>query len=513
MKYNSSLLFSFMIFSSTLSFGQPGSLDANFDADGKVVTDIAGGDDYGRSMALQPDGKIIVTGSSSSKIMVARYNPDGSMDNSFGLDGVATTEITSQDYGSSVVLQPDGKIVVAGQAFERICLVRYNTDGSLDDGFGLGGIVVSGFGEFARGRSVVLQPDGKILVACSALINGIEQNFIILRYNTDGSLDNTFSFDGTVTTDFNGKYDRAVSIKVQADEKIVVAGYSGDGSNFDNSDFAAARYNTDGTLDNSFGTNGKVTTDFLGGRDFAASMVLQPDGKILLIGYHVGNDNSDFATLRYNVDGSLDSTFNGDGKSIMSFGIGNAFGSSIALQPDGKILLAGSAFNGNDSDFALARITSEGIYDITFGSLGQVFTDFGGQEQVGNEIVLQSDGNFLVAGYTSDVSFAYDIAVAKYLSGLNIGVIEFSKQDHNLLIYPNPLQDDAVIEYTLADDEIISIDLYDISGRLMQSIVNSEERVEGSHREPLNLNASIPSGSYILTLSNGEGSSNISVIK
>ncbi len=514
MKNNWTLLIGLMLFTSALSSAQPGSLDANFDADGKVITDIAGGPDYGSSMAIQPDGKIIVVGSSSSKIMVARYYPDGSMDNSFDLDGVVTTEITGEDFGSSVVLQSDGKIVVAGRAFERICLVRYNTDGSLDDGFGSGGIVVSGFGEFAGGRCVVLQADGKILVACTALIGGIERNFIIFRYNTDGTLDNTFSFDGMVTTDFNGKYDRSVSIKVQADEKIVVAGSSGDNANnMDNSDFAAARYNTDGTLDNSFGKNGMVTTDFIGGRDFAHSMVLQPDGKILLNGFHDGNGSYEFATLRYNVDGTLDSTFNGDGKLITSLGIGNDSGSAIALQPDGKILLAGYSYNGDGRDFALVRINSEGILDLSFGNFGKVFTDFGGEETVGKEIVVQSDGNILVAGYTSKGYPAYDITLARYLSGLNIGVIDFYKQDHNLLIYPNPLQDDAVIEYTLANDDIINIDLYDISGRLMQSIVNSEERIMGSHKEQLNIDTSVPSGSYILTISNGAGSSSINVVK
>ena len=500
-----------MIFASTASFGQPGSLDGDFDGDGKVITAIAGGDNYGHAIAIQPDGKIVLAGSSSGKIMVARYYPDGSLDNSFGLEGIVTTQIFNEDYASSVAIQPDGKIVVTGSAFESFCVVRYNSDGSLDSSFGSGGIVTNSIGEFNYASSGALQPDGKILVGGNARF-GIDKNFVILRYNTDGVLDNTFSFDGTVTTDFNGRDDRARSIRVQTDGKIVITGESADLNNFDNSDFATARYNADGTLDNSFGTNGKVTTDFLGGRDSGSSMVLQPDGKILITGYlNRGEGNSDFATLRYNPDGTLDNTFNGDGRLITTIGIGRDYASSITLQFDGKILLAGTGSNTSDNDFVLVRLDSTGLPDKTFGSLGIVLTDFGGRNDVGREILMQPDGKILVAGDTEDG--LHDIALARYLSGINVGVVNFTIQDHQLLIYPNPLQEDALIEYTLTNDQIISIDLYDISGRVVESIVKSETRVKGSHKEKLSLDASIPPGSYILTISNGEGSSSIRVVK
>jgi uncharacterized delta-60 repeat protein len=505
------LILLLVIFASTASFGQPGSLDGDFDADGKVTTTIAGGDISGNAAAIQPDGKIVVAGSSSGNIMVARYYPDGSMDNSFGQDGIVTTDITLEDHASSIVIQPNGKIIIAGTAFESICVVRYNSDGSLDSGFGSGGIVIYGIGEFGSGRSVVLQPDGKILVGGSALF-GNDKNFVILRYNTDGLLDTTFSFDGTVTTDFNGRNDRGGSIRVQTDGKILIAGESGDQNNFEDSDFAAARYNTDGTLDNSFGTNGKVTTDFLSGHDIGRSMVLQPDGKILIAGSHLwGEGKSDFAILRYNIDGSLDQTFNGDGRSIITIGIGWAFAYSMTLQFDGKILLAGTASNSFDDDFALARLDSTGLLDVTFGSFGIVLTDFGGDDDRGTDIVMQSDGKILVAGYTF-YGF-HDIALTRYLSGLNVGVVDFSSEDQNLLIYPNPLRDYATLKYTLTNDQIINIDLYDISGRLVQSIVNSERRVRGLNTEELGLDASIPSGSYVLVISNGVGSSSTKVIK
>jgi len=511
MKNKSILLLGLMIFVSTASFGQPGSLDGDFDADGKVITSIAGGHNFANAVAIQPDGKIVVAGSSSDKIMLARYYPDGSLDNSFGQDGIVTTEITTEDYASSVVMQPDGKIIVTGGAFESICVVRYNLDGSLDSSFGSGGIVINRIGEFASGNSVVLQADGKILIGGDALF-GSDKNFVILRYNINGMLDNTFSFDGTVTTDFNGREDMARSIRVQTDGKIVVAGRSGDLTIHEDSDFAAARFNTDGTLDNSFGTNGKVTTDFLGDYDYGTSMVLQPDGKILIAGGLIrGKGNFDFATLRYNIDGTLDNTFNGDGRSITTIGIGLDYANSMTLQFDGKILLAGTASNSSDNDFALVRLDTTGLLDITFGSLGIVLTDFGGNSDTGLDILMQSDGKILVVGHTGNG--LRNIALARYLSGLNVGVVDFSIEDQNFLIYPNPLQDNATLQYTLTNDELISINLYDMSGKVVQSIIKSERRLRGLNEEIFSLDASIPTGSYVLVISNGVGSSNIKVIK
>jgi uncharacterized delta-60 repeat protein len=161
-------------------------------------------------------------------------------------------------------------------------------------------------------------------------------------------------------------------------------------------------------------------------------------------------------------------------------------------------------------DFAVVRYNIDGTLDNTFGVAGKVITSFG-TTAIAEGCAIQPDGRIVVAGFASTSSS--DFAVARYLSGLNVGVIDFSNQDLNLLIYPNPLQDDAVIEYTLADDDIINIDLYDLAGKLVQSIIKSEERVKGSHKEKLGLDASIPSGNYILTISNGAGSSSISVIK
>jgi len=216
-----------------------------------VTTDF-GGSDYGFSVALQPDGKIVVAGYAGGDFALARYNSDGALDTSFGSGGKVTTDFGGSYHpdGFSVALQPDGKIVVAGYAGGDFALARYNSDGALDTSFGSGGKVTTDFGGSDAGYSVALQPDGKIVVAGYA---GLD--FALARYNSDGALDTSFGTGGKVTTDFSGGRDVGYSVALQPDGKIVVAGYAG-------VDFALARYNSDGALDTSFGSGGKVTTDF-----------------------------------------------------------------------------------------------------------------------------------------------------------------------------------------------------------------------------------------------------------
>ncbi len=506
MKNNSTLFIGIMIFVSVISYGQPGSLDGDFDADGKVTTAI-GSVSGGQSVVIQPDGKIIIAGISfngaDNDFAVVRYNIDGSLDNSFNVDGIVTTDFAGRtDLAISVALQADGKIVAAGYLFngtdEDFAVARYHIDGSLDTTFGAAGFVTTDFaGKTNAASSVAVQADGKIIVAGNSN-NVTDNDFAVVRYNMDGSLDNSFSVDGIVTADFAGNYDIANSVVVQADGKIVAAGTS------DNSEFAVVRYNTDGTLDNTFGVAGKVTTTTtIGSGADGRSVVIQPDGKIIVAGYSNNGTGSDIAVVRYNTDGKLDNSFDADGVVTTTFGIA-IFGYSCAIQPDGKIVVAGQT----GRDFAVVRYNLDGSLDNSFGVDGIVTADFAGDYDIAYSVVVQADGKIIAAGQAGS-----DFAVARYISGLNVGVIDFTIQEYNLLIYPNPLLDNAVIEYTLADENVINIDLYDVSGRLIQSIVNSEERVRGSHKESLNLDSSVPSGSYILTISNGQGSSSISVIK
>ena len=276
-----------------------GSLDSSFGSDGKVITVFGTSNESANSIAIQSNGKIVVAGSSSNgtnnEFTVTRYNTDGSLDSSFDSDGKVTTTIGSNADAFSVAIQSDGKIVLAGNAIiggrDEIAVARYNTDGSLDSSFDSDGKVTTTIGEADYAASVVVQSDGKIVVAGSSATGG-DSNFALIRFNTDGSLDS--SFDPAVTP-IGSANDEAYSVAIQSNGKIVVAGYSDNGAQ---RVFAVARYNTDGSLDSSFNSDGKVTTA-IGSGDFAFSVAIQSDGKIVVVGSSNNGSDDDFAILRY----------------------------------------------------------------------------------------------------------------------------------------------------------------------------------------------------------------------
>ena len=367
-----------------------GSLDTSFSGDGLQTTDFST-NDAATGVALQGDGKIVAVGVASgavgsSDFALARYNPAGSLDPTFSGDGEQTIDLGGSAGASGVAIQPDGKIVVVGKTGRVFALTRYDADGSLDPSFSSNGVVTTSFGGSDDGATgVALQGDGKIVAVGRA---SYFQDFALARYNTDGSLD-TQRF-----TNFGGN-DGATGVALQADGKIVTVGKAG-------GDFALARYNTDGLIDPSFSGNGRQTTDF-GGNDGATGVALQADGKIVVIGK---SGAQDFALARYNTDGSLDTSFSGDGKQTTDFG-GDDGATGVALQGDGKIVAVGKA----GGDFALARYNTDGSLDTSFSGDGKQTTDFGGDDGA-TGVALQSDGKIVMVGSSGN-----DFALARYLGG------------------------------------------------------------------------------------------------
>ncbi|HIK16051.1 MAG TPA: cadherin-like domain-containing protein [Leptolyngbyaceae cyanobacterium M33_DOE_097] len=356
------------------------------------------------------------------------FRTPGRLDPTFGTNGIVTTGfVFGGAYGSSVVLQPDGKFVVVGQRYsynplyDDFGLVRYNSDGSLDTSFRTDGKVTTDFGNSDFGYSVTMQPDGKLVVA-GWVYNATTSNrdFGLSRHNPDGSLDATFGAGGRVTTDF-GQDDEAYSVALQPDGKLVVVGRTYNPSTF-NWDFGLSRYNADGSLDTTFGMGGRVTTDF-GHSDEAFSVALQPDGKLVVVGrtYNPSIDNWDFELTRYNWDGSLDTTFGMGGRVTTDFGQGAGFWQgdeafSVVLQPDGKLVVAGRIYNLSTSnwDVGLTRYNPDGSLDTTFGMGGRVTTDFG-QDDEAFSVVLQPDGKLVAVGRTYNFStYSSDFGLSRY---------------------------------------------------------------------------------------------------
>jgi uncharacterized delta-60 repeat protein len=368
--------------------------------------------------------------SSTEDFAVARYNTDGTLDTTFGSRGKVRTDFPGlAAIPSAVVIQPDGKIVVAGGAFPLFTfagdfkVARYNPNGSLDTSFGDGGIVTTFFSQGSYAFAVALQSDGKIIAAGTHFVDFnpgdmSDTDFALARYNPDGSLDTTFGSGGTVTTDFFGTEDDVFSVLIQSDGKIVAVGSANDPADF--YDFAAVRYLSNGTIDTTFGVAGKVSTDF-GGRGFdrAHSAAVQVDGKIVTAGFATSVDgiSENFAVARYSSSGVLDTTFSNDGKTQIDFGSCCQDAWQVLLQSDGKIVTVGFPNSEqSDSDFLLARLNSTGSLDTTFGVGGKVRTSLGKLGGGAYGAALQEDGKIVAAGFQATTGRGgVEFALARYL--------------------------------------------------------------------------------------------------
>jgi len=384
----------------------PGDLDQSFGTGGKVTTDFDSFE-QANALAIQADGKLVAAGNAQDPVTfrsvffaLARYNPNGTLDSSFGKSGkiLADFGVPGDARAWALAIQADGKLVVAGGAGGDFALARYNPDGSPDSSFGTSGKVTTDFGVQDTARALTIQADGKLIVFGSTNTAG-RVDFALARYNPDGSPDSSFGVEGKVTTDFIGGRDEASALAIQIDGKLVAAGSATDPLT-GIPKFALARYNADGSLDSSFGVGGKVTTDF-GGISVASSLAIQGDGKLVVAGQAFFLS---FALARYNADGSLDSSFGVGGKVTTDFG-GSGQALALAIQADGKLVVAGGA----GGDFALARYNPDGSLDSSFGVGGKITTDFGGFGQA-FALAIQADGKLVLAGGAGN-----DFALARYI--------------------------------------------------------------------------------------------------
>jgi uncharacterized delta-60 repeat protein len=414
-------------------FNADGSLDTTFSHDGLQNTNIEDVD-AATGVVIQGDGKIVAVGHAdilsvdfpdvavSGDFALARYNTDGSLDTTFSDNGKQTTDFFGVrfDAAAAVALQGDGRIVAVGKAHRGggtdFGLARYNPDGSLDPGFSGDGkqtTFFGGIGDHANG--VAVQADGKIVaVGHTGGYSDAPGDFALARYNTDGSLDTSFSGDGRQTTDFGGA-DEAQDVALQDDGKIVVVGQGGPGpgvGGIAGANFAIARYDPDGSLDASFAGDGMEMT-YVGDMGVANAVVLQPDGKILAVGQ--GGGVFGFALVRYNPDGSLDTSFSGDGIQTTT-GSGFEWATDVALQPSGKIVVAGVfAQTYADHDFALARYYPRGALDTSFSGDGIQTTDLGGND-FANGMAIQDDAKILLVGEAASdwLQTTGDLGLARY---------------------------------------------------------------------------------------------------
>jgi uncharacterized delta-60 repeat protein len=406
----------------------PGDIDQLFGDSGIVITDYLGLNNYGYDVAVQGDGRIIVVG--SSYFTALRYLSNGVLDPSFGNGGISLTNLSSGE-AFSVALQSDGNIVIAGYAsvdgHSDSALLRLNYDGSLDGTFGSNGQVITNFGENDNNDKIVavaIQPDGKIVAAgYDRGVGNFQQHysFTVIRYNSNGSLDQDFGVNGKVSTDFinDTGLSRANDMILQPDGRIIVVG---DVVDEGKAKFGIARYNSDGTLDLSFGINGLVLTDLGENTSAGASTVLIQSDQKIVVGGNIGESGYEnrFGLVRYNVDGSIDTSFGNDGIALDDETSG--FSShSVILQSDGKILAGGHFYQLLNYypywDFGIVRFTSDGNLDQSFGEGGKITSDFGHAYEIGGALTITQDGNLLLVGRTKAThSDDYDYALVGFQS-------------------------------------------------------------------------------------------------
>jgi len=391
----------------------PPGLDATFGSGGRVSTPVGAG--KAEAVLIQKDGRIVTAGrrvfNGGMDFALTRHDSHGNLDTSFGTGGIVTTNLgTASDEAFDMAADPNGGFVVVGRSDATgtnrdFGVVRYTDEGKPDARFDGDGIVTTDFaGQPDQANAVAVQPDGKIVVAGQATTGGstlADGDFALARYNTDGTPDDSFDGDGLVLTDLGTKADAARAVAIRPDGRIVVAG-TADG------DVALVRYTDTGEVDESFGDHGERVTDF-GSDDFANGIALTGDGHILVAGHTLGAGlNLDFALARYTSEGELDTPFGTGGIVKTDFG-GDDFAENLTVQPDGKIVVVGRDSSATILDMAVVRYQADGKLDTGFGAGGKVTADFHGKGEFGQDVAIQPDGKIVAAGYTAngtDLEFA-----------------------------------------------------------------------------------------------------------
>jgi uncharacterized delta-60 repeat protein len=381
----------------------PGDADSFFGGDGRQTAFPAGASGY--AVAIDHHGRIVVAGytlKGEPDIALARFTPGGRLDPTFDGDGKVLTDLGGNDYAFDLAIDPDGMIVVAGErdaSRDTFAVVRYRPNGSLDPTFGNGGVVLTSFGRrFQSANAVALGRGGAIVVA-GATSNGSTSRSAMARYRTDGRLDRTFGRNGKVTTDLSPSDERFEDVAVLSDGRVLAAGYAEVGLI---PAFSVARFLPEGRLDRDFGrgSGGFTTMSVSPGSDIAHALVVQPDGRIVLAGYAAAAGADEWGLARLGPKGRLDAEFGGgDGIANTSFGAGYDYAFGLAIQANGKLVVAGRAHGeGGRDDMAVVRLKPRGGIDHSFGEDGLASIDFFGAADLGRDVIIQENGKVVIAG-------------------------------------------------------------------------------------------------------------------
>lgn len=483
------VFFLFLLVSLNAS-AQDGTVDTSFGNNGFAIIDFFGGWDRASSVAIQEDGKIVMYGfvdlpGNEFAEGLLRYLPDGSLDTTFGTDGLVTTATgyLYYEYFNSLHIQPDQKIITSTTFIENqdadFTLVRYLPNGQNDPAFGVDGRVRTNVGNDYLAATVLL-PDGKIIAGGRATIDEKDNNILLVRYLPDGSLDPSFGSGGILKEYINDETLKVFDLKVQEDGKIVVSYFTVE--NFIRK-FKVARYLPNGILDVSFGGDGIVALDIIGDLGYVTTTI-QRDGKILHSYKGVGSDR--FYILRMLSDGALDTSFATDGIVEVRNHLFTAL--KLLQQEDDKILVFGMTFTFEPDNNLTYRFNLDGTIDSSFGNNGTVSLLFEGAD-----IALQENGKILIAGNTF---FYTGVGVDFVVARLNNGLLKVPNYEmSSFTVYPNPSNGVFTIQQTFLPENRL-YQITDVIGK----IIASGELNENDSTIDL---SSVQSGIYFLKTQTG----------
>lgn len=503
-------------------YPQFGTLDPSFGNGGKVVTVFGTENALIHALAVQPDGKILASGTfavnNQNQMALARYHTYGTLDATFGDQGKVIVPIAdSNSFIFIMVLQPDGKIVACGRKFTmdysdfQYFLVRFNNDGNLDTTFGTQGIVIPFEAEeIIEIKALAVQPDGKITAVGSIKDSGNYSNFLLLRFNTDGTPDAGFGTAGIVSRNFR-VIDYANALALLPDGKILVVGSSSDvGEDGHDYDFIIAQFNSDGTLNTFFGDDGKTFIGVAGEGETALYVKIQPDGKIVVAGEH--DFPYGFQQVRLLSNGIPDTDFGTNGSVITEVPTSKIL--AMTSQVDGKIVAAGYYNPGAAccSVVRLFRFTANGDLDPTFGVNGIVSQ--GSEVGQARALAMQLDGKILISsgGGIGAGPNHTDFVMYRYLSGLNLSVADFNNGS-NFMIYPNPVKEELTVNFNLPNSESLNMVLYDYSGKEIVSLLAEQQFDSGVYSKTFVLPGWLSKGFYFLRISKGKTIETFKIIK
>ncbi len=501
-------MITFGIFSNAQNAGE---LNPNFGTNGIVQFAPTNYFDEPNELLVQPDGKILTIGrarknNTQYNLYVSRHLPDGSLDDNFGIHGIKIM-LPFQNYDNDAFdakLLNDGKILICGYLFGgadnwKPFLLKLNSDGSYDTNFGNGGYISHEYEAVTITETMSVQEDGKIVTA--GYISKPSNKGIVMRYNADGQLDNTFGTNGYVIFEAPNSFStNIVTSDMQADGKIIVGGFAVDNMNSSNKGFIT-RLKTDGSIDTEFGENGFFIADMGDGHDFTVNLKVHSDGKIFVGGHSWIRDypilQYDFCMLRLNNDGTLDQTYGDNGIASIRHNEGGNYSRDFVISEAGAVYAVSDYIDdiSHIRDITVFSFDEKGLANSNFGSNGVVSLDINQRQDEVNNVKFLKNGTLLICGRTFPSYTHSDIILANYFTDIETNIDEISI-NKSVQVYPNPTVD--WLKFDKNNTQVFyDVKIYDSKGAIVL-----EQKIN-LPTETLNIK-SLPKGNYIIKLTHGK---------